>query len=149
MNMICHDSPYLSFSQPYRSLNGYWPSSISDEPPFSSTFHSSSASPLVRQAIRNDTAGVNLKSGPADRSVNCRPARSTVTMATDPEGVPSSVVVSLTFESLNSEVYSRPASLASLSNHKCVVMVVFISLPPASPKPTLPSDEVDGQERIP
>src|SRR5262245_51588383 len=126
MNMICHDRPYLSFSQPYRSLHGYWPGSVDVGPPFSWTCLATSAPPGVRQATRNDTAGVNLKSGPADRSVNCRPARATVTMSTDPEGVPSSVVVSLTLESLNSEVYSRPASLASLSNHKCVVMFVLM-----------------------
>src|SRR2546426_5763427 len=75
MTMICHDSPYLSCSQPSRSLNGYRPSPTSAEPPFSSTFHNSSASPLVRQATRNDTAGVNLNSGPADRRVNSCPAR--------------------------------------------------------------------------
>src|SRR5262245_63231121 len=75
-------------------------------------------------------------------------------MSTDPEGVPSSVVVFLTFESLNSDVYSLPASRASLSNHKCVVMVVFMmclpsrvtSLPRPYPGPTLPSDDVSGQE---
>src|SRR5262245_64297608 len=76
-------------------------------------------------------------------------------MSTDPEGVPSSVVVFLTFESLNSDVYSLPASRASLSNHKCVVMVVFMMcLPcrvtslPGPPGPTLPSDDVSGQEGL-
>src|SRR2546425_2869921 len=75
MNMICHDSPYLSCSQPYRSLNGYRPSSTSAEPPFSSTFHNSSASPLVRQATRNDTAGGDLNNGPPDREGERCPPR--------------------------------------------------------------------------
>src|SRR6266404_3653356 len=97
------------------------------EPPFESTFNVSSASPFVAPATRNDTAGVNLKSGPADSSVNSCPARSIVTMSTEPEGVPSSAVVFLTFEPLNSDVYSRAASRASLSNQRCVVMRVFMA----------------------
>ncbi|MGZ8830582.1 MAG: hypothetical protein ACXW2Q_09430 [Thermoanaerobaculia bacterium] len=31
--ITCHDRPYRSCSQPYRSANGYSPSSISAEPP--------------------------------------------------------------------------------------------------------------------
>src|SRR2546421_8090304 len=87
MNITCHDRPYLSCIHPYLSLDGYSLSSMSAEPPSDSFFHSTSTSSFVLQATRNDTAAVNLKSGPALMSLNSCPTSSMVTRSTVPEGV--------------------------------------------------------------
>src|SRR5947209_17092601 len=52
--MICHDRPYLSFSQPHLSFF----------PPAESFSHSSSTSCCVSQFTKNDIAGVKLNCGP-------------------------------------------------------------------------------------
>src|SRR5262249_9417531 len=83
----CHDRPYRSCVQPYRSLNGYRPRSTSTKPPSERAVHKASTSFAVVQATRNDTDGLNLNSGPAEIRVNSWPHSSTVTTSTDPDGV--------------------------------------------------------------
>src|SRR5258705_12782435 len=61
---ICHDSPYLSLSQPH------WFGS----PPADNVSHFSSISCWVSQFTTNDTASVNLNVGPPFNATNPRPA---------------------------------------------------------------------------
>src|SRR5262245_57524493 len=99
MNITCQESPYLSCVHPYFSLNGYWPSFMSVVLFFESCFHNESTSSFVLQATRNDTDGLNLKSGFALISVNSCPKSSMVTRSTEPEGVLRRVVVFFILES--------------------------------------------------
>src|SRR3972149_4731377 len=55
---ICHDSPYLSLSQPHRLV---WP-------PADSLLQKWSTSSCVWQLTTNDMASLNLKSGPPFRA---------------------------------------------------------------------------------
>ncbi len=66
--------------------------------------HSASTSSFVVQAIRKETDGLNLKSGPALMAMNGCPESSNETISTDPEGVLSRRVVFVIFEFLNKEV---------------------------------------------
>src|ERR1700722_9456586 len=127
-NMSCQERPYRSCVHPYLSLNGYSPSGMSTEPPFASSFHKASTSSFVSQATRNDTAGVNLKRGPALMNLNSCPESRRVRRSTVPEGVLWSTVVCLILESLNIDVYRAAASFASLANHKCGVILCIGSL---------------------
>src|SRR5207245_5390758 len=54
---ICHDTPYLSWSQPHWSFR----------PPAESLSHSSSTSFCVSQFTNKEIAGVNLNCGPPFR----------------------------------------------------------------------------------
>ena len=72
---------------------------MSTAPPAESVPHSSSTSSALRHRTRNDTAGVNVKSGPALIAMNDWPKSSNETMSTSPDGVSWSVETSLTFES--------------------------------------------------
>ena len=74
------------------------------EPPFESSFHNASTSSLVSQATKNDTAGVNLKNGPAFRNMNPCPRSSMLRISTVPEGVLRSVAVFLIAEFLKMDV---------------------------------------------
>src|ERR1700730_12716607 len=123
INITCHERPYRSCVHPYLSLNGYLPSSMSADLPFESSFHNASTSSFVSQATRNDKPGGNLKRGLALMRLTSCPRSSMVRRSTVPEGVLRSVAVFLISESLKMDVYSSAASLASLSNHKCGVIV--------------------------
>src|SRR3989338_3131715 len=70
IDMICQERPYLSCSQPYRSLNGYLSSSIRTFPPSANFPHNTSTSSFVLHETLNDIDGLNLKSGPALIAVN-------------------------------------------------------------------------------
>src|SRR5687767_5023283 len=73
----CHDKPYLSWIQPYRSLNGYLSIGISTLPPSDSFSHVRSICFLAfsgdddflnnrgSKFTIHDTEGLNLNSGPA------------------------------------------------------------------------------------
>src|SRR5438477_847266 len=76
VGLICHDRPYLSFSQPHG------PSS----PPCESFSQNSSTSPWVLQFTENDMASVNLNWGPPFRAMNCSPSSSNTTVITEPLG---------------------------------------------------------------
>src|SRR5712692_4551557 len=73
---ICHDKPYLSFSQPHG------PSS----PPSESFSHNSSTSSCVLQSTKNDMASVNLYCGPPFSAVNSCPSSRNVAVMTVPCG---------------------------------------------------------------
>jgi hypothetical protein len=101
----CHDRPYLSWTQPYRSLNGYWSIGISTMPPsdnFSQTSSIFSLASFSRDGdgsknngsklTMNDTDGLNLKSGPALIAINFCLHNSNETTSQSPEGVSWSVV---------------------------------------------------------
>src|SRR5437867_8188768 len=76
--MICHERPYLSFSQPH------WPSA----PPLLVSFlHSMSTSSCDSQFTRNDIASVNLNIGPAFNAVNLPSSRTKSTVITVPLGI--------------------------------------------------------------
>jgi hypothetical protein len=87
--MSCQDSPYLSCSQPNRSLHGYVSSGMSTEPPEESCAQSASTSVAVLHFTWNEIDGLNLKSGPALMPMNVCPASSNETMSTEPDGGPS------------------------------------------------------------
>src|ERR1700731_808850 len=75
--MICHDTPYLSFSQPHRCF----------APPSESFSHSSSTSCCVSQFTKNDMAGEKVNCGPPFSAKNCCPSSSNVadiTVLVDP-----------------------------------------------------------------
>src|SRR6202049_2163045 len=74
--MICHDRPYLSFSQPHLSFL----------PPSESFTHSSSTSCCVSQFTNNDIAGVNMNCGPPFRAMNSCPSSWNVADITVPFG---------------------------------------------------------------
>jgi hypothetical protein len=62
-----------------------------------------STSSFVVQEIRNDIAGVNLKSGPALIAINDWPMSSNETMSVSPDGVSWIVVTLVTLESGSAE----------------------------------------------
>ena len=95
---ICQESPYLSTSQPYLSLKGYAPSSMSTPPPAESRSNSASTSSFVRQATWKDIDGLKWNNGPALIAWNSSPSSSKTTESTDPEGVSCSVVMLLIFD---------------------------------------------------
>src|SRR6266571_8503697 len=74
--MICHDRPYLSFSQPHRCFS----------PPSESFSHSSATSYCVLQLTKNDMAGVKLNCGPPFSAKNSCPSSVKVTDMTVPFG---------------------------------------------------------------
>src|SRR5687767_16007647 len=76
VGLTCHDNPYLSFSQPHG------PSS----PPADSFSQNSSTSSCVLQSTENETASVNLNSGPPFKPMNCSPSSSNSTVITLPSG---------------------------------------------------------------
>src|ERR1700730_16174603 len=94
---ICHDKPYLSFSQPHLCFC----------PPSESFSHSSSTSCCVSQVTKNEMASVNLKCGPPLSAINSCPSRWNVPVITVPfgPGPASPYRVTLTiFEFLKIEV---------------------------------------------
>src|SRR6202521_6202292 len=73
---ICHDRPYLSFSQPHRWFS----------PPSESFSHSSSTSCCVSQFTKNDIAGEKVNCGPPFRPKNSCPSSWNFTDNTVPLG---------------------------------------------------------------
>src|SRR5207248_786109 len=67
----CQERPYLSWIQPYRSLNGYLSSSMSGVPPDDNLPQAASRLSRARESrdgskLRmNEIDGLNLKKGPA------------------------------------------------------------------------------------
>src|SRR6267378_1046068 len=74
--IICHDRPYLSFSQPHLCFS----------PPSESFSHSSSTSFCVSQFTKNDMAGEKVNCGPPLRAKNSCPSRWNVADITVPFG---------------------------------------------------------------
>src|SRR5258708_9700104 len=74
VGMICHDSPYLSLSQPHLCFS----------PPAESLSHKSSTSSCVLQFTKNDMAGENLKCGPPFNAMKSCPSSWKVTDITEP-----------------------------------------------------------------
>jgi|GEM_PF-3745304 len=84
MANTCHERPYRSCVQPYLSLKGYSPRSMSAGPPLWDNFsHIRSTSALSLQAARNDTDGLNLNSGPTLMPANFCPASSNSIVMTE------------------------------------------------------------------
>src|SRR5688572_24327730 len=110
VRMSCQESPYLSCTQPNRSLKGYLSKGISAVPPSDNLSHIRSR--LVRASgsldgskfTKNDTEGLNLNRGPALIAMKDCPASSKETISESPDGVSWSVVMFVTFESGNKEV---------------------------------------------
>src|SRR5688572_4777824 len=108
--MSCQERPYLSCTQPKRSLNGYLSRGISAVPP--SDNFSQRVSRLFRASrsldgskfTKNDTEGLNLNRGPALIAMKDCPASSKETISKSPDGVSWSVVIFVTFESGNKEL---------------------------------------------
>src|SRR4030088_1588029 len=93
---ICHDRPYLSFSQPHLCFS----------PPSESLSHSSSTSCCVSQFTKNDIAGEKLNCGPPFSAKKSCPSSWNVADITAPfgPGPPSPYrVTPTTFEFLNTE----------------------------------------------
>src|SRR5712692_6473240 len=94
--MICHDSPYLSLSQPHLPFS----------PPSESFSHSVSTSCCVSQFTKNDMAGVNENNGPPLSAKKSCPSSWNVADMTVPFGPgPSSPyrVIPTTLEFLKTE----------------------------------------------
>src|SRR5688572_33344449 len=110
VRMSCQESPYLSCTQPKRSLKGYLSKGISAMPPSDNL--SQRVSRLFRASLsldgskftKNDTEGLNLNSGPALIAMKDCPASSKETMSESPDGVSWRVIVFVTFESGNNDV---------------------------------------------
>src|SRR3972149_9809250 len=68
----CHDTPYLSLSQPHCSLS----------PPSESLSHNLSTSSCVSQFTTNDMAGEKLNIGPPFNATNSCPSSWNVTVIT-------------------------------------------------------------------
>src|SRR3989344_4010217 len=82
---ICQETPYLSFSQPYLSLNGhFWSGIKTEELPSESFFQYESTSSGVEQLMMKDTAGLNLKNGPPSKAMNRWPRSSKTPVRTLP-----------------------------------------------------------------
>src|SRR5262245_51050098 len=73
---ICHDKPYLSFSQPH----------MLSSPPSVSLSQNSSTSSCVSQFTTNDMASVNLNCGPPFNATNSCPFNWKLAVITDPLG---------------------------------------------------------------
>src|SRR5216684_7062872 len=94
--MICHDRPYLSFSQPHLFFS----------PPAESFSHSSSTSCCVSQFTKNDIAGEKVNCGPPFSAKKSCPSSWNVADITVPfgPGHPSPYRLTLTtFEFLKIE----------------------------------------------
>src|SRR6266498_1798305 len=76
LGLICHDNPYLSFSQPQGPCS----------PPADSLSQNWSTSCCVSQSTENEIASVNLKWGPLFNAMNCCPSSSKSTVITLPLG---------------------------------------------------------------
>src|SRR5438445_10721049 len=74
--MICHDRPYLSFSQPHLSFF----------PPSESFSHSSSTSCCVSQFTKNEIADVKVNCGPPFKAKKSCPSSWNVADITVPFG---------------------------------------------------------------
>src|SRR4030095_8029328 len=95
--MICHDTPYLSLSQPHLCLS----------PPSESFSHKSSTSACVSQLTKNEIAGEKVNIGPPFNAMNSCPSSWNVADITVPScpGPVSPYCVTLPiFEFLNMEV---------------------------------------------
>src|SRR5215471_6184548 len=104
VEMSCHERPYLSSTQPYLSLQGYFPSSIKTLPPCDNLAQSASTCEAVLHFTWNEMDGLNLKSGPALMAMNgCRES-SKETTSQSPDGVSWSVVVLVILEFSKREV---------------------------------------------
>src|SRR5262245_7908360 len=99
LSITCHETPYRSCVHPYRRLKGYSPIGIIAVPFWESFAHNPSTSSFVLQATRNETDGLNLKSGPALIIENGCPQSSRLTMSTEPDGVSFNFDALLTRES--------------------------------------------------
>src|SRR5215472_820265 len=108
VELSCHERPYLSCSQPYLSLHGYFPSSIMTLPRSDNFAQIASTSSAVLHFTWNEIEGLNLKSGPALMAMNGCRASSKETTSQSPDGVLWSVVALVIFEFSRSDVY-RPA----------------------------------------
>src|SRR5437773_6059931 len=75
---ICHESPYLSLSQPHST----------SLPPAESFVQNLSTSACVLQFTTNEMASVNLKCGPPLSATNSSPSSRNSTVMTDPAGRP-------------------------------------------------------------
>src|SRR2546422_10244534 len=73
---ICHDTPYLSLSQPHLCFS----------PPSESFSHNSSTSSCVSQFTKKDMAGEKVNIGPPFNAVNSCPSSLNVTDITVPFG---------------------------------------------------------------
>src|ERR1700720_748792 len=73
---ICHDTPYLSLSQPQLSFF----------PPSESFSHSSSTSCCVLQSTSNEIAGVKVNCGPPFNAMKSCPSSWNVAIITVPFG---------------------------------------------------------------
>src|SRR5262245_16105039 len=76
LGMICHDTPYLSVSQPHCCVC----------PPSASFDHKESTSCCVSQFTKNEIAGVNLYCGPPLSATNSCPSSSKLAVMTEPLG---------------------------------------------------------------
>src|SRR5437016_1925148 len=76
VGLTCHDKPYLSLSQPHGPCS----------PPADSFFQYESTSFCVLQSTENETASLNLNSGPPFNAINCCPFNSNRTVITLPLG---------------------------------------------------------------
>src|SRR6266852_4192322 len=109
--IICHDRPYLSFSQPHLSFF----------PPSESFSHRSSTSSCVSQFTKNDIAGEKVNCGPPFRARKSCPSSWKVADITVPFGLgPASPyrVTRPTLEFLKMETQKFMASSALPSNHR-------------------------------
>src|SRR5258705_4871946 len=73
---ICHDNPYLSFSQPHLCFS----------PPAESFSQNSSTSSCVSQFTKNEMAGEKVKTGPPFSAKNSCPSSSKIADITVPFG---------------------------------------------------------------
>src|SRR5208282_1474319 len=81
---ICHERPYLSFSQPH----------LPSSPPSESFSHNLSNSSCVSQFTKSDMASENLKCGPPFNAMNSCPLSWNVTTITVPFGLPETSATS-------------------------------------------------------
>src|SRR6266852_2257095 len=72
----CHDTPYMSFSQPHLDFS----------PPSESFSQNSSTSSCVSQFTTNDMASVNLNCGPPFNAMNSCPSSWNVAVMAVPSG---------------------------------------------------------------
>src|SRR5262245_21181276 len=110
VRMSCHDRPYLSWTQPYPSLNGYLSSGINTFPPADSFPHMLSIRALASlscdgsKLTMKDIDGLNLNRGPALIAMKANPQRLNDTISQSPDGVLWIVVTFVIFEAGKAEV---------------------------------------------
>src|SRR4051794_39777791 len=85
----CHDKPYLSWTHPYLSLNGYLSSGIRTVPPSDNLSHSSFISPSVLQFTKKDIEGLILNMGPPLSATNSCSSIWNAAVIRDPFGLPA------------------------------------------------------------